>query len=159
MKIKRYSDEDQDRQRYPISLREAMGKLFDESIWDPFEDRGLWSDKRPSGFFPSVDISETEKEVKIAANIPGIDPEKVNIEVDEESVVLSGTIEEEKESSDASYYRFEREFGEFHRNLFLPAKVDPDKVSASAKNGVITIILPKSVDKESRKKIGIKKSS
>ena len=160
MQIQRRSGEIQPRHGSALSLRDAMSRLFDESFWDPFEERGLSaSEQRSSGLFPKVDISENDKEVKITANIPGIDPEKVNIEVDEDSIVLSGTIEEEKEESDARHYRFEREYGEFYRDFLLPARVEPDKVSASAKNGVIVIKLPKSVDKNTRKKVDIKKNS
>ncbi len=159
MQIQKHSGDIQPRHGSPLSLRDAMSRLFDESFWDPLEERGLSIPEKFAGAFPKVDILETEKGVKIVANIPGIDPEKVNIEVDEDSVILSGTIEEEKEESDARHYRFEREYGEFYRDFLLPAKVNPDKVFASAENGVITINLPKSVDKNTRKKIGIKKNS
>lgn len=159
MQIKKYEGDIHPRHGSPLSLREAMGKIFDESFWDPFDDRGIFSSEGSMNTFPKINVSESEKEVKVVANIPGVDPEKINIEVDEDTLVLSGQIEEEKESSDERHYRFEREFGEFYRDILLPSKVDPDKVLAQAKDGVVTINLPKSVDKESRKKIEIKKSS
>ncbi|MFP4539766.1 MAG: Hsp20/alpha crystallin family protein [Candidatus Paceibacterota bacterium] len=160
MQVQRRGNRDiQPREEAPLSLRDAMSRLFDESIWDPFEERGLLSDTGSRELFPKVDISETDKEVKIVASVPGIDPEKVNIEADEDSITLSGTIEEEKQDENERGYRYEREYGEFYRDLFLPAKVDPDNVSASAKDGVITINLPKAVDKDSRKKIDVKKNS
>ncbi|MGM0482653.1 MAG: Hsp20/alpha crystallin family protein [Patescibacteria group bacterium] len=157
MQIQRRGGDLQPQNQGPLSLREAMGRLFDESIWDPFEDTGLLSQDR-GGLFPKVDISETDKEVKVIANIPGMDPEKVNIEVDEDSLTLSGTIEEEKEDSNERQYRFEREYGEFYRDFLLPARVDPDKVSAESKNGVITIKMSKVEDKSGRKKVDVKKS-
>ncbi len=158
MQIKKYEGDINPRHGSPLSLREAMGKIFDESFWDPFDDRGLFSNEGSMNTFPKINVSEGEKEIKVVANIPGVDPEKINIEVDEDSLILSGQIEEEKESKGEKHYRFEREFGEFYRDILLPAKVNPDNVLAQAKNGVITINLPKSVDKESRKKIEIKKS-
>lgn len=159
MQIKKYGDDMDTRYGSPLSLRDAMGKILDESFWDPFEDRGVFHSEGSVRAFPKINVSENEKEVKVVANIPGVDPEKINIEVDEDSLILSGFIEEEKESSDEKHYRFEREFGEFYRDILLPAKVDPENVSAEANNGVITINLTKSVDKESRKKIEIKINS
>lgn len=159
MKIQRYSGDLQPQTPGPLSLREAMSRLFDESFWDPFEDTSLSAGDRSGGLFPKVNISETENEVKVTANIPGIDPEKVSIEVDEDSLTLSGTIEEEKEDSDEKQYRFEREYGEFYRDFLLPARVDPDKVSAESKNGVIMIKMPKIEDKSGRKKIDVKNNS
>lgn len=141
--------------RGPLSLREAMGRLFDESFWDPFEEGGLLADGRGQTLFPKVDISESDREVKVVANVPGIDPEKVSVEVDEDSLTVSGTIEEEKEDGDARHYRYEREFGEFRRDFLLPSRVDPSKVSAQSRNGVITITLPKVADGGGKKKVRI----
>ncbi len=159
MKLQRRSDDNQPYEGGPLSLREAMGRLFDESIWDPFEERSLLANERQSRNFPKVNISETEDNIKITANIPGIDPENVKVEVEEDSIAISGFIEEEKEDKEESYYRFEREYGEFYRDFLLPAKVDPEKVEAHSKDGVITINLPKTVDKTSKKKIDIKKTA
>lgn len=159
MQLQRRGGDLQPQNYGPLSLREAMGKLFDESFWDPFEDSGLMSRDRAGYVFPKVNISETEKEVKVTANIPGIEPEKVNIEVDEDSVTLSGVIEEEREEKEEHHYSFEREYGEFYRDIFLPARVDPEKVSAESKDGVITIKMIKVEDKGGRKKIDIKKGS
>ncbi len=141
----------------PLSLREAMGRLFDESFWSPFDFsvpviRGRWL------AYPKTDVSETDREVTVVANIPGIDPDKIEIDAGDSSIRLSGKLEKEAEEKGRQFYRYEREYGEFSREVPLPAKVDPDKVSAKAKNGVLTITLPK-IEKESRKKIEIKKES
>ncbi len=141
--------------RTPLSLRDAMNKLFDESFWSPLDGQGMLPDV-PRDLFPKVDISETDTEVKVVANVPGIDPEQVNVEVDEDSLTLSGIIEEERENEDARHYRFEREFGEFRRDFLLPARVDPEKVSADSKNGVITVTLPKVSDESNKKRIEVK---
>ncbi|MGM0628836.1 MAG: Hsp20/alpha crystallin family protein [Patescibacteria group bacterium] len=158
MQIQRRGGDMQPQNSGPLSLREAMGRLFDESFWDPFEESGLLAQDRTESLFPKVNISETDEEVKAVANIPGMDPENISIEVDEDSLTLSGTLEEEKEDSNERQYRFERECGEFYRDFLLPARVDPDKVSAESKNGVITIKMPKVEDKSGRKKVDVKKS-
>lgn len=154
MKPQRYDDQS-DLNR-PLSLRDAMSRLFDESIWDPFEDRGLMSERVQ---FPKVDVSETESEVKVTANVPGMKAEDLSIEADEDSLYLSGVIQQENEQKDEKQYRYEREYGEFSREIFLPARIDPDKIEASTKDGVLTVTMPKVEEGSGRKKISVKQAS
>jgi HSP20 family protein len=141
----------------PLSLREAMNRLFDESIWDPFD---YWGSSWPSEYaevnFPRVDIAEDEKEILVTASIPGIDSDDIEIELDQDSLVISGESGREEKKEGKSFYLLEREHGRFRRVLSLPARVETGKVSAEVKNGVLEIKLPKT--KESgRRKIEIKK--
>lgn len=144
-------------QRNVVSLRDMMNKMIEESFWDPFDvvssDLSMLPEKKMS--FPKVDISETEKEIKITANVPGIDPDKVDIDVGEDYISISGMTEKEEEEKDKKIYRYEREYGEFRREFSLPAKVKKDGVSAKVKNGVLTIILPKA-EEEKKSKIKVK---
>lgn len=141
-----------------MSLRDAMSRVFDESFWDPFEPAARFSMMRGSAGvmgFPKVDISETEDEVKVVADIPGMDPEKVEVEVSDDGIVtLSGKTEHESEEKDKRYHRIERSYGEFRREFMLPTKVQANKVTAKAKNGVLTLIMPKS-EEERKKKVRI----
>ncbi len=128
-------------------------RFFGEGLWNPFEDMpnfALSPLRAPA--FPKVDITETDEEVKITANIPGVAPEKVEIEVNEDIISLSGTVEKEQEEKEGKVYRYEREYGEFRRMFTLPARVKSDKVSAKAKNGVLIITLPKA-EAEKKKKV------
>lgn len=138
-----------------FSLKEAMDRLFNESFWAPF---GLLEDPqketRLARFSPRVDISETEQQIKLRADLPGIDPEKINVEVAEDSIKLSGRMERSSEEKRENYYRIERIEGEFSREFMLPSKVDPSKVDARAKNGVLTIILQK-LPSEQKKKVRV----
>lgn len=138
-----------------LSLREAMNQLFDESFWTPndfFSDISLQEPINSN--FPKADITEDDKEIKVAIDIPGIDPEKVDIEVEDDNLYVNGKIEREEEDSKKRYYKYERSYGEFNRCFSLPSKIDPEKVSANAKNGVLTIILPKTKE-ENRKKVKV----
>ncbi|HQH20124.1 MAG TPA: Hsp20/alpha crystallin family protein [Candidatus Pacearchaeota archaeon] len=134
-----------------FSLRDAMDKLFEESFWSPFGLLDSNNSKSLATFAPRVDISETENEIKVRADIPGIDPEKVNIEVTEETLAISGSQEKSEEEKGENYYRMERQWGEFSREFMLPAKIDPNSVEAKAKNGVITIILKKQPSEKKKK--------
>ncbi len=109
-----------------------------------------------STLFPKVDVEETENEIKVTANIPGIDAENINVEVGDDYLSLSGKIEKEDKSRDrqGKVYRYEREFGEFRREFALPARVDKDGIIARSKNGVLSIILPKS-EEEKKKKVKV----
>lgn len=106
--------------------------------------------------FPKVDISETDENIKVVANIPGVDPDKIEIEANEDTLTISGSVEKEKEEEGEKFYKFERGYGEFRRQFSLPARIDQDKITAKVKNGVLTIILPKS-EKELKKKVRVEK--
>jgi HSP20 family protein len=131
-----------------FSLRDAMDRLFDESFWSP---TGLAENDQGQIFVPRVDISETESEIKVRADMPGINPDKVNIEVAEDSLKLSGSVEKSEEEKRENFYRSERQSGQFLREFILPSKIDPDSVEAKSKNGVISINLKKQPTEKKRK--------
>lgn len=126
--------------RSPFSLRDAMNRLFDESFFDPFSRVSTLG--RQIGF-PKIDVSESTNEIIITANIPDVDAEHIDLEVDENTITIKGAIERSKENTDRYFYRVEREYGEFRREIPLPAPIKPDEVTAAVRNGVLTIILPK----------------
>jgi len=147
-----------DDSRDPFSIFDSF---LSDSAWDPF------ATMMPSLFrgrtlgsvntvFPKVDVEETDNEIKVTANIPGINAENIDIEVGDDYLSLSGKIEKEntKEDKKGKIYRYEREYGEFRREFALPARVNKDKIIAKAKNGVLTITLPKS-EEEKKKKIKV----
>lgn len=132
----------------------------DDSLWEPFSlipsllnFRGL---SNVNNFFPKVDVEETENEIKVTANIPGVDPNNVNVEVGDDYLSLSGRADKEEKTEDkkGKVYRYEREFGEFRREFSLPARVNKDKIIAKSKNGVLTITLPKS-EEEKKKRVKV----
>lgn len=139
----------------PFSLINQFDRFFDEAMRDPFNLPSLFNTRRlTTGVnFPKVDVSESEKEIKVVANIPGIDADKVDIEVGNDYLSLSGRIEKEnkEEDKDARVYRYEREYGEFRREFSLPARVNKEGIVAKAKNGVLTITLPKSEEEKKNK--------
>lgn len=143
--------------RKVVSLRDMMNKMIEESFLDPFDiissNLSMIPEKKMS--FPKVDISETEKEIKITANVPGIDSDKIDIDVGDDYISISGRTEREEEDKDKKIYRYEREYGEFRREFSLPAKVKKDEVSAKVKNGVLTVVLPKAKE-DKKNKIKVK---
>jgi len=146
-----------------LSTLSLIDRLLDDA-WDPFStmmpsllrNRGLAS---VSSVFPKVDVSETDNEITVTANIPGINPDKLNIEVGDDYLSLSGKIEKEnRDEKNGKIYRYEREYGEFRREFALPARVKADAITAKAKNGILRITLPKSEEeKKQRVKVEVEK--
>ena len=130
-------------------MHDMMDRLFSDHFMTPFGRFGL--SESMQSFSPKVDVSETEKEIKVRAEVPGINPDDVSIEVTEDTLSIAGTIEKSNEEKDENYYRMERSSGRFSREFMLPSKIDADNVNAEAKNGVITITLTKQPSEQKRK--------
>lgn len=100
---------------------------------------------------PKVDVSETEKEVVVNAEIPGIDAKDIDISVNENRLTLQGERKHEEEKKGKHFHRVERTYGAFSRDVELPAEVDSDKVEATYKDGVLTVNLPKTKESATKK--------
>jgi len=88
-------------------------------------------------------VQETAQHVIVTADIPGVDPKKVNVEISSGAIKLSGSTQEEKEQKGKNFYRKERSSRSFERVVPLPCPVKESEAKANAKNGVLTITLPK----------------
>ena len=97
-----------------------------------------------ANFAPSVNVAETETQYEVTVDLPGIKAEDVNVELHEGQVVISGKRADEKEETGKTFHRVERQYGEFRRTISLPVQIDEQKISASYKDGVLSIVLPKS---------------
>jgi HSP20 family protein len=89
-------------------------------------------------------VSETKDNLVINTEIPGMSKDDVNVSVKDNVLTLSGEKKQEKEEKDADYHRIERSYGSFSRSFTLPTSVQPDKVKAAYKDGILRITLPKS---------------
>ena len=92
---------------------------------------------------PAVDIFETDQNLVVKAELPGVDPKDVEIRVENNTLYLKGERKFEKETKEENYHRIERSYGAFTRAIALPNSVDADKAAADYKNGVLTLTLPK----------------
>jgi HSP20 family protein len=139
------------------SLRKQMDDLFEGFFGaSPLAALRRWDLGDGGGFTPRVNVVENEKEVRITAELPGVDEKDVSVTVSEDSLTLRGEKKEETKSESESFYRVERSFGSFERTLPLPAEVVTDKAEATFKNGVLTVVLPRAQTAKERKKIEIK---
>lgn len=137
-----------------VAFHEEMNRLFDD-FWRDFDGGsfGLSS----SINFPRIEMSETDKEFRIEAELPGMDEDDVELLLQDGVLTIRG--EKKSEREDKSRRLSERFYGRFERQIPLPVDVEQDRVSASFKKGVLQVTLPKSAEAVDRvKRIPIKGS-
>jgi HSP20 family protein len=122
------------------SLRREMERAFENFG----RDFGWPSGDTPSAAMaPSIDLSETDKEIKIEAELPGVDEKDVEVVVTDNVLTIRGEKKAEKEEKKKDYRLVERSYGSFSRSLTLPFAADASKAQATFKKGVLTITMPK----------------
>lgn len=127
--------------------------------WDPFQDlmRGWEGDLASGDFVPAVDIYQDKDNVIVEMDTPGIEPEKVDISVENDVLTVSGSREEKEEVKKENYYRKEVRSGSFSRSVILPMQVKGAEAVAEFKKGVLKVSLPKA-EEVKPKKIEVKVS-
>jgi len=116
--------------------------------WPSFEKESdyTWS--------PRVDIHETDKEIHLDVELPGLDKKDIKVEVRNNTLTISGERKSEHKTEESQCCRIERHYGKFERTFGLPDTVTSDKVAAEYKNGVLTLTLPK-IEKAAPKQVQI----
>lgn len=120
-----------------LALQREMNRAFD-SVFRGFDSAGPAQLGWANGW-PQVDVSETDKEIKVVAELPGLEEKDIEVTLQEGKLTLKG--EKKAESKEAAYS--ERWYGQFQRSLQLGPDLDPDKVEASFRNGVLTVTVAK----------------
>lgn len=139
-----------------VDFHRQLNRLF-EDFFSDFEGRSS-SLMFPSSFgrfdtsMPRVDVAETDKEVTVSADLPGLDEKDVQVTLDEDVLTIRGARKDEREEKKRNYHLVERSYGEFHRSIPLPGGLDKDQVKATFKKGVLTVTLPKLPEAQSKKK-------
>jgi HSP20 family protein len=107
------------------------------------------------GFSPRVDVTENDKEIKVAAELPGMEEKDLDVSVVGDVLTIKGEKKQEKEEKSEESYRLERSYGSFRRDLPLPCKVQVDKSKARFEKGVLAITLPKAAEAAASHKISV----
>lgn len=127
-------------------LRREMGRMLEGQ-----SSTEETSNIATSDWVPAVDIKETDKEFIIHADIPGVDPDDIDVHMEDGMLTIKGERESETKENREGYKRVERHRGTFYRRFSLPDTANADKISAKSKNGVLEITIPKQEKAQPRK--------
>ena len=111
----------------------------------------FYEPKNAGDLVPRLDVSETEREVKVTAELPGMDEKDVTVTLEGDVLTLRGEKKADAEEKGKNFHRVERTYGSFQRVVTLPVEVDATKVAAGFKKGVLTVTLAKSPAAQTRK--------
>jgi len=134
--------------------------------WDPFREmtsvqdqfdrlwRGMFEGRRQESWLPAVDVFDTKDAVVLKAELAGMKPEDIQIEVEDNVLTIKGERKFEEKVDDERYYRVERRFGSFQRSIALPQGVKADDIQATYQDGILEVHVPKA-EEEKPKKIAV----
>lgn len=131
-----------------LNMRDELDRLF-ERFFTPME-----VESREITWSPSVEMYETDKDLVVKAELPGLSSKDVDITLTDEALIIKGEKKESEEVKGENYYRKETRYGSFHRTIPIPIPIEKENIKASFKDGILEIRLPKA--KESTKGIKIK---
>jgi HSP20 family protein len=126
--------------RDPFNLSDMRAEM--DRLWDAMTSRSPFLSSVTRFQQPAIDVFEKDGQLHVRAEVPGMAPEDIQIEVAEDALLISGEKKEEKEVKEENYYRSERSYGKFTRRIPLPRTADTDKANARFKDGVLEIDMP-----------------
>lgn len=119
-----------------FDIQDEMNRLFNDFF-------GSGELPEAADFVPGLDISETKNEIKVKVDLPGLTEKDVEVNLSGDILSIKGERKEETEEKEENYYRKERVYGTFLRQIQIPKKIKTDQVKAKFKNGVLHVTLPK----------------
>ncbi len=135
----------QDEQSLQV-LHRDVNALFNE-LFRGFEATPWQLNEEVFGdYVPNIDMHETEKEIVMSVELPGMEEKDISISISKDVLTVSGEKKSEKEEEVKGHYKLERTYGMFRRSVMLPADIKTDESDATFKNGVLTITLPKNTE-------------
>jgi HSP20 family protein len=124
------------------SLQREIDRLF-EDFTRGWPTMGWPTGARTAELIPSMDVAETDKEIEVTAELPGLEEKDVQVNVADNVLTIKGEKKSEKEQKDKDYRMFERSYGSFSRTIELPAGINTEAIKASLSNGVLKVTVPK----------------
>ena len=126
-------------------INRLFGEFFDDLAPVGRGRESVWA---PAAFVPRVDVSETDTEVKVSAELPGMDEKDISVELQDDVLTLRGEKKSEQEEKGKNWFRREQSYGSFQRSVELPAGVEAAKATAKFKKGVLIFTAPKRPDEQ-----------
>ncbi len=141
--------------REMTTLSRAMDRMFDRFVDEAYgELPTMW--EQGNGNSLAVDVAEKDGIYEVKASVPGIQPEDIEVTLNDNVLTIKGEMKVEKEHDQGNYHLRERRFGSFTRRIALPSNIDVEKIEATNENGVLTLTLPKA-EAAKPKRIEVKK--
>ncbi len=140
------------------SLHREMNRLFDDIFHGRLHGPLHASSGKHAPILPNVDVSETAGEVRISAELPGVNESDIDVSFDDDVLIIRGEKKVEKTSDTESYHFVERSYGTFQRAVQLPCPVEADKARAEFDNGVLNVTFPKREEAEQKRKITVRRA-
>jgi HSP20 family protein len=131
-----------------FDLRGRFNSLFNDFFMPGLKSEtqeGLWN------WNPAVDVMEDDNNMIVKAELPGVEKDKINVELNGRMLTIKGERSAETETKEEKYYRKESMYGQFERSVALPAEVDPESIKARYKDGILTVQVPKPEDAKPKK--------
>ncbi len=146
------------------TLQRDMNRLFEDFYrgfdrdfdLTPFGGRFGFLSNGSHGLSPKIDVSETDDEVEVTAELPGLSEDDIDVSIHDDVMRIRAQKKQEKEEKTKNYYLKERSYGSIFREIPLWSEVDADKVDARFKKGVLTIRVPKLKDATTSKRIAVR---
>lgn len=132
-------------------FRRVMDQMFNGFLSE-WPMRSSLLDRRLGQFMPQIDVDENEKEVRVTAELPGMDEKEVEVTLTQGVLTIKGEKREEHQENKRDFHHSELRYGMFERAIQLPADIDADKAKASFKKGVLRITLPKTAEAQSNRR-------
>lgn len=127
----------------PVSVEPGMlshlSRVMDDMVRETFAD----AQGGPTRAFPPLNVWEDEKSIHVEAELPGVDPAKIDVKVEHGALSITGSKEDTREEKGKNFHRSERVFGSFFRQVALPDNVDPEQVKAEYNAGVLNVSVQK----------------
>jgi HSP20 family protein len=129
-----------------VDIRDEIDRLFDTFL--PAKSEAEYP--VTTAWVPRVDVAETDNEVVVTTELPGVERKDVKLSVEDNVLTIGGEKKQENETKEKNYHCVERRYGTFSRSFTLPTRIQADKVKATFKDGILTMKLPKAEEAKTK---------
>jgi HSP20 family protein len=141
----------------PFALMRRMNEEMDR-MWSRFSGEGQQG-SRGGTWLPAIEVSKHNNEFCVHAELPGLKPEDVNVEITDDAIILQGERKSEQEQNESGVYRSERQYGQFYREIPLPEGASAEQAKAEFNNGVLEVTIPIAEQQSNRRRIPVQSAT
>jgi len=131
-----------------LDLHDEINRIFNRALT---RRKDMDTERYEAEFIPALDVIENKENFVVRAELPGVEKDAVQVTFSDGQLILKGEKKHEEKKEDENYYYVERAYGRFQRAIDLPSSVDPEKIKATYKNGVLEVVIPKKEEAKPKK--------